>query len=267
MESFEEFFEKTVQDMPFTQGMIAYSTGIFISDQYWGVFSKFPPLFRDKINVTCKGVDDDRKIAINKQLIERCVSLAAAFLGYGSTGNGYKMPKTKVICDYQGLNTYQVTFVNSNNVTLVRDFQAPSEEAASEIGSQYGNVINITQTTTPYATYTHNRRTSWSHGIDLYFKQIIEEGGDDFMSLMNRIVHEMIHAKQTTTRRLSTSSGNFKWDGKPYEWENPEDEHDDDGYRKSPWEQEAYQKTPEIIAQIDSFLRTGVTKGFAPTRV
>jgi hypothetical protein len=263
VESFETFFEKNIATMPFTRGTVAYSTGVFIPEEYWNNFSTFPSLFEDKLNIVCKGLDDQRKRDVNRELIGKCISLAAAFIGYGSIGQGYKMPKTKVICDYRGLNEYLVDIDVGETYVLQKRISAVDEEGAKKVAELYGPVEKIEKEDNAIAQHTHFRNRSWSHNIEIFFSQIIDEE-NPFDVLMGTIIHEMIHAKQTTTRRLSTSSnlGAFKWDGKVHEPGNTHAE-----YKATPWEQEAYGKTPELLEQIYSFLRTGAVKGFNPKRI
>lgn len=254
--------------MPLTLGTVAYATGIFIPEDCWKNFINFPPLFSDKLNIVCRGLDDQRKRDVNQQLIERCVSLAAAFIGYGKSGQGYKMPKTKIICDYRGFNGYTAV-VNVGNDMDGYEYElyllASDDENAAKMASQYGDVISVTKDNViAAAQHTHHRKRSWSHTIELFFAEFVDGDESDFDQLMGSLIHEMIHSKQTTTRRLSTSrgDGNFRWDGQVHDLVDDSEE-----YKKSPWEVEAYGKTPEILANINSFLRTGVAKGFNPKLV
>lgn len=269
MDSFEVYFEKNFNPLPLTLGTVAYATGIFIPEDCWQNFINFPPLFSDKLNIVCRGLDDQRKRDVNKQLIERCISLAAAFIGYGKSGQGYKMPKTKVICDYRGLNSYTVVVNVGDDVDGYEyelNLLAKDEEAAAKMGREYGEIVSITpDEIQAIAQHAHYRKRSWSHEIELFFGKFVEGDDDDFNTLMGNVIHEMIHAKQTTTRKLSTShaSGDYKWDGKLYK--DPLSSHEE--YMNAPWEKEAYGSTPEILGDILSFLRTGAVKGFNPKRV
>ena len=255
--------------MPLTQGTIAYATGIHIPGVYWKNFCAFPALFSDKVSVVCKGVDDQRKRDINKILIQRCMSLAAAFIGYGTGINGYKMPKIKVVCDYRGLDAYMVTYIDKHSEVMdVEVLAADSRSAMQIVNKTYGEALKVVKTFAANAQHIHYRKRSWSHNIDLFFNELVECKDTDFDNLLGTIIHEMIHSKQITTRRLCTSSGGYKWDGKSHEYIDQEDgKFDLEAYNKLPWEAEAYTKTPEILANIQTFLTTGLVRGFNPKRV
>lgn len=266
MDSFELFFEKNfVGNMPLTRGSVMFSLGLDVPAQYWKALESFPSIFDDKLMISTLGLDDPRKEKVVHEFVGKCFSLAAAFIGYGKRGRGYSMPKTKVICDYRGLNVYKVTYDVGDSVMRSTEVFATDEKQAKQEGSAYGDVHEITPAYERRAQHSHYRKRSWSHLIEMFMDQIVGEP-DNFQVFMSSLVHEMIHGKQTTTRRLSTSgaTGGTKWDGIEYDDDMDAESFDFETYKSLPWEIEAHARSPEILKDILSYLRSGVATGFNP---
>jgi len=101
----------------------------------------------------------------------------------------------------------------------------------------------------------HNPDHSYGHAIDIGLKDIYWHDGR-FQRYMYTLIHEIVHSRQITQRKLSISSPyhDVKWKGKGY---NLDDEvHSTKEYEESPWEKEADVAAAKALKLVMNYLRS-----------